>query len=116
MGDLSREKNSCFPFRRKPFMLQYQAWWWDMKDPNINAACKDWVDGFRDAMYPKFTEGSFINFPDFELVPPKDPDHRRKLMSRYYDKNLQDLAGVKYQYDKNNVLDFPMGILPAWRL
>jgi hypothetical protein len=93
-------------------MLQYQAWWWDMTRPDITKACMDWVAGFRDAMRPRLTEGSFINFPDCDLVSPDVPDHRRKLLHYYYAGNLTDLMTVKSEYDRTNAFDFPMGIPP----
>lgn len=113
VGDLAREQTSCFAFRSKPFMLQYQAWWWDMTKPDITEACMDWVAGFRDAMRPRHTQGSFINFPDYDLVKPEVPDHRKKLLSHYYDCNLNKLISVKHEYDRTNVFDFPMGIPPV---
>jgi cytochrome c peroxidase len=71
-------------------MLQYQAWWWDMTKPDITKACMEWIADFRDAMRPRHTEGSFINFPDYDLVKPDVPDHRKKLLSYYYAGNLTD--------------------------
>ena len=58
-----------------------------------------------------YTEGSFINFPDKDLVPnPDTPDGREKLLAYYYAGNLAQLVGVKQQYDPLNAFDFEMGI------
>ena len=118
VDDLSREKTSCFPYRKKPFMLQYQAWWWDMSNPDTNKACMDWIAEFRQAMHtPGFTEGSFINFPDYDLVGlwsgGQAEDRRKALLRYYYAGNLEKLIGIKHQYDRGNFFDFPMGIPPV---
>jgi hypothetical protein len=113
------KKWSCFPYRQKPFMLQYQAWW-DENHRELDEVCLSWVRNFRKTMSgdnPKkraFTEGSFMNFPDEELVPVnKTMEQRKELLKFYYGKeNLERLIGIKYQYDPTNVLDFPMGIPP----
>lgn len=117
MGGKIRQKNdfSCFAYRDKPFMLQYQAWWKKPTDPKDNIAdrCLLWLAKFRDDMKKaNYTEGSFINFPDKDLVDANDPLYRRKLLEIYYRgaANLQRLISVKAEYDKHNYLDFPMGI------
>ncbi len=97
---------SCFAYREKPYLMQYQAWWAD-KDPNseVSRRCMAWVAGFRDTMQPH-TEGSFINFPDRDL-PASD---RKALLRYYYADRLERLIGIKGQYDPRNLFDFPMGI------
>ena len=106
----SPNKFSCFAFRDKPFLLQYQAWWADKNDKPLGDRCQLWVKNFREAM-KGYTEGSFINFPDKDLVPnPDTPDGREKLLAYYYAGNLAQLVGVKQQYDPLNAFDFEMGI------
>lgn len=105
----ANRKASCFAWGDKPFMLQYQAWWIDRKD---DATCMDWVAGFRDEMHSQgHTVGGFINFPDYDLVPPDIlPDRRKALLAQYYGQNLDALIDVKRQYDGDNFFEFPMGI------
>ena len=109
VADPENRQGSCFPFREKPFMLQYQAWWGDPADKAVQAGCLAWIRGFRLSMeHSGFTEGSFINFPDKDLVPPSEG--RRTLLGRYYAGNLEQLIRVKRKYDPSNVFDFDMGI------
>lgn len=97
---------SCFAYREKPYLMQYQAWWAD-KDPNsgVSRRCMAWVAGFRDTMQPH-TEGSFINFPDRDL----SAADRKVLLRYYYRNNLEQLIAIKAQYDPRKLFDFPMGI------
>ena len=100
---------SCFPYREKPFMLQYQAWW-AVNDYRIQIESMEWLARFRDGMQP-WTEGGFINFPDRDLVQFTDDDTRRKELLRfYYAGNLDTLIRIKAQYDPGNFFDFEMGI------
>lgn len=91
----TNEDRSCFAFRKKPFMLQYQAWWGNKEDED---RCLDWVSGFRKDMQG-YTEGSFINFPDVDIP-----------VADYYGHNFRDLVQVRSQYDPNAVFQFPMSI------
>jgi hypothetical protein len=102
---------SCFAFRDKPFMLQYQAWWADASDYLLQEDCLKWIATFRDTMKPH-TEGSFINFPDRDLVHVEYPDHpnRKDLLRYYYQGNLEKLIGIKAIYDADNFFNFEMGI------
>lgn len=101
VADPDATRRSCFGFREKPFMLQYQAWWGDPKDEVVQARCLAWIKGFRLSMESAgFTEGSFINFPDRDLP----------LASYYGGENFRRLIEVKRQYDPTNVFEFPMGI------
>jgi hypothetical protein len=110
-GDDETDAKSCFAYRDKPFMLQYQAWWPDMKDSRVTKACTDWVRNFQRAM-SSFTEGAFINFPDNGLPVdhPNTPEGRKELLRYYYKDNLEKLIAVKKQYDEGNFFDFDMGI------
>jgi len=101
-------RNSCFAFRRKPFMLQYQAWWYEAGVWMLEQKYLSWIREFRLAMTSRgYTEGAFINFPDVELA-----GDRKALLSIYYGgaENLSRLISVKARHDPNDVLDFPMGI------
>ncbi|HEX6100275.1 MAG TPA: FAD-binding oxidoreductase [Thermoanaerobaculia bacterium] len=101
---------SCFPYRDKPFMLQYQAWWADSNDMQLQMECLAWIAGFRETLQP-WTEGAFINFPDRDLVQfPNDDTRRKELLRYYYAGNLERLITVKATYDPDNFFNFEMGI------
>lgn len=110
-GDDDSDDKSCFAFRDKPFMVQYQGWWPDMTDKSVTKACTDWVRNFQRAM-STFTEGAFINFPDNGLPVdhPNTPQGRKELLRYYYKDNLEKLIAVKKQYDPGSFFDFDMGI------
>jgi hypothetical protein len=113
MDDPSRHEWSCFYYRDKPFLLQYQAWWADRNDDALTKRCLDWVRRFRESMKPH-TEGSFINFPDRNLVPnPETPEGRKALLRYYYATNFETLMRIKGIYDPTKVFDFEMGIPPV---
>jgi len=99
--------SSCFAFRQKPFLLQYQAWWANKEQTDVGERCINWVAAFREAMRPH-TEFAFINFPDRDLP----ATSRKTLLERYYGPSLAPLIAVKGQYDPGNLFDFEMGIPP----
>lgn len=113
LGGAVIQKDNCggsqgpFPFRDKPFILQYQAWWNKAVD---ETNCIGWIKAFRTAM-KNYTEGAFINFPDKDLVEDSDRD-RKALLRNYYRENLEELIRIKGDYDPNNVFDFGMSIPP----
>ena len=110
VGAQSNDDLSCFAYRKKPFLIQYQAWW---KSCELDDQCIDWVSSFRDEMHGEnpekgsYTEGAFINFPDRDLV--RTP-YQKELMQPYYGKNFERLMGIKLRFDPKGVFDFPMGI------
>jgi len=105
-GAMERLNNrSCFAYREKRFILQYQAWWGNKEQKEVGDRCMKWVKDFREAMEPH-TEGSFINFPDEDL-PASD---RKALLRYYYRNNLEELIRIKGQYDPGKLFEFPMGI------
>ncbi|HKS21714.1 MAG TPA: FAD-binding protein [Thermoanaerobaculia bacterium] len=96
---------SCFAYRDKPFLIQYQAWW---QKCELDEQCLDWVSDFRDDMHRReTTEGAFINFPDRDLVP---ATNQKELMRPYYRENLDALIALKQSWDPRGIFDFPMGI------
>src|SRR5436189_179839 len=101
IDDKSKDKVNCFPWRHKPFMLQYQAWWADPKDKALGDACMTWLRVIRDQMRKNtYTEGSFINFPDAEIK-----------LEDYYGKDTFGLLKKFIEnYDEKGVFNFPMGI------
>jgi hypothetical protein len=101
----TNDDRSCFAYRDKAFLIQYQAWW---QKCELDEQCLDWVSDFRDDMHRrKYTEGSFINFPDRDLVPTTD---QKELMRPYYRHHLDELMGLKQIWDPRGIFDFPMGI------
>ncbi|MBV8518669.1 MAG: FAD-binding oxidoreductase [Acidobacteria bacterium] len=101
--DRNRDTWSSFAYRRKPFLIQYQAWW---NTPDLDAKCCEWVNRFRDGM-KLLTDGAFINFPDRDRVDTTDPV---ELMKEYYGDNFDRLRDIKTRYDPKKLFDFPMGI------
>lgn len=98
-----------FPYRDKEFMLQFQAWWSEPSDPDTRKYI-GWIENFRKKLNP-YIEGSFINFPDKDLVPnPDAPDGRIKLLEYFYGKNLHRLRKIKSKYDPKNLFSFGMSI------
>lgn len=101
IGDETRNKVNCFPWRHKPFMLQYQAWWEDPKNKDRGSDCMDWLRTIRKQMREKnYTEGSFINFPDAEIP----------LQDYYGETIFTKLKEDIKEFDKLGVFNFPMGI------
>lgn len=105
-GAIARQDpaSSAFAFRRKPFLLQYQAWWATTGDPHLDERCIRWVRDFRQEM-EGFTEGAFINFPDRDLA-----SEREELLRYYYAQNLDRLIEIKGEVDPKNVFRFGMSI------
>lgn len=100
-GAIRNEVANSFAWRDKPFMLQYQAWWLpDRNDPGLGDRCMEWLTTFRDQMRgARYTEGSFINFPDRD-IPIED----------YYGHKFATLKQYKDLFDIDGVFDFEMGI------
>jgi hypothetical protein len=71
---------SAFPYKKRPFTIQYQAWWNvnpDSAPPPANSnvydytnRAEDWIEVCRSFSFPQ-TEGSFISFKD-DAVPTAD--------------------------------------------
>lgn len=116
-GAVKRSTGNSFGYSQKPYMLQIQAWWDDVSNAFTNEGRNieyvQWVKDFREAI-AEYTEGSFINFVDKTLVPNIEKDENRlKLLEIYYTKNnLETLREVKTKYDRNNLFNFQMSILP----
>lgn len=100
-ADNPNRSRSCFPYRARPFMLQYQAWWQLLPaDPGRDSRNLQWVATLRDQMKSAgYTEGAFINFPDRDVPLPS-----------YYAGSLPRLQQVKRTYDPNDRFRFEMSI------
>jgi hypothetical protein len=92
-------KGVAFPYSKRPFTIQYQAWW------NVNPTsappppdspvydytnrAEDWIEVSRSFYFPQ-TEGSFISFKD-DAVP----------TANYFMQSYQQLKEVKEKYSKD---------------
>jgi hypothetical protein len=93
---VANPEDSAFPYKRRPFMIQYQAWW-NQNDQagtafnvggHINRA-EDWIAACRNLDFPQ-TDGSFINFKD-EAVPTRE----------YFKQHYEQLKTIKETYSKD---------------
>lgn len=106
---------SAFPYKNRPYTIQYQAWWdkhelvnKDKQGPNktgdapflapspanpYSNAAQDWIDEARQRKFPQ-TKGSFISFKD-GAVPTEE----------YFLGSYQRLKEIKQKYsrDENNL-------------
>lgn len=71
----SRKKlsdNSAFPYKRRAYTVQYQAWWNEPSDHNTVSRyanmAEDWIAECRSFHFPQ-TSGSFISFKDDAVSP-----------------------------------------------
>ncbi len=90
---------SAFPYKERPYFIQYQAWWNDTpediqlgKEHNVYCytnEAEDWIDRSRQRDFPQ-TNGSFISFKD-SSVPTKD----------YFLESFEELKKIKKQYSKD---------------
>lgn len=102
-GAMGEAQPNSVVWRGKEVMLQYQAWWRDPKDTEVGGRCIAWLKKFRDEMRgKKYTEGSFINFPDHDIA-----------IGEYYGDKFADLRRLKFHFDPNRKFEFEMGIPPA---
>ena len=112
------EKDSSFAFRHKPYMLQLQSWWNHAgqlrNDKSRDVNYTQWVNDFRKELAATgWTEGAFINFVDRDIVEDISTEKGRlELLKYYYGENLDRLRAAKTAFDKDNLFDFAMGLLP----
>jgi hypothetical protein len=99
------QMNSCYGFRGRRILLQYQAWWLPDR-PDLDATCIPWIEKFRRVM-ESYTDGAFINFVDRDIP-----------LDHYYGgakdekENMNRLKAVKRRIDPTNFFCFGMGIRP----
>ena len=90
---------SAFPYRDRPYIIQYQAWW-NQGEPDIKAGmehdvycytndAQDWIEVCRNNDFPQ-TEGSFISFKD-SSIPTRD----------YFQQSYDALVRIKKDYSKD---------------
>jgi len=96
-------EGSAFPYAKRPYTIQYQAWWNETKDDKdagkihhvydyVNRAM-DWIQECRDADFPQ-TDGSFISFKDSSIP-----------TERYFPGVYGQLQEIKRKYvnDSDNI-------------
>lgn len=90
---------SAFPYKKRPYTIQYQAWWMQGQD-DINAGeqnhvfrytneAQDWIETCRQLDFPQ-TEGAFISFKD-SAVPTRD----------YFLESFERLRNIKLSYSED---------------
>lgn len=93
-------KGSAFPYKKRPFTIQYQAWWdvpattyteSDAADNvnNYSNRAQDWIEECRSFNFPQ-TSGSFISFKD-NAVP----------TSNYFMESYNKLKTIKEDFSKD---------------
>ncbi len=93
--------NVAFPYRERPYTIQYQAWWntkpcispETSEELGVNVytnRAMDWIEVCRSADFPE-TKGAFISFKD-AAVPTKD----------YFMENYDALVGVKCDFSEDH--------------
>jgi hypothetical protein len=94
---------SCFAFRERRVLLQYQAWW-QPTCAHLDGSCIKWIEDFRKAM-SSFTAGAFINFVDRDIP-----------LDDYYGsaENMRRLQRIKVTVDPMDFFKFEMSIPPRW--
>lgn len=90
---------SAFPYKTRPYTIQYQAWWNQGEEEiaegqeydvyrYVNRA-QDWIETCRSQYFPQ-TEGSFISFKD-DSIPTEN----------YFLQSYEDLKRIKLTYSKD---------------
>lgn len=91
---------SSFPYKKRPFIIQYQAWW-NLKAKNYTPGFEkylnsvlDWQQECRDRPFPE-TSGSFISFKDASI-----------MTKHYFAESYDELKRIKIKWSKdpNNFL------------
>lgn len=122
-GEIRRGDNSFF-YKDRDFMFQVQAWWSDSEDPD-NEKYLAWVENLRSTLDRQgFTEGCFVNFPDYNCIrpstepgknwkyDPKNDVQRRELLLKFYGKfYLFNLLQTKQKYDIDNNFSHEMSLI-----
>ena len=112
-GQIKRthENDNAFPYKDKDFLLQLQAWWADTTDADT-ASYMNWIESWGQTLLP-FTEGSFINFPDVNLVKNYNmKDGVLDFLKFYYAHILNPLRQIKDKYDKGSLFSIGMSLPP----
>jgi len=92
-------KGSAFPYKKRPYTIQYQAWWDEGKqeieegieyDVNkFSNRAQDWIEECRKLDFPE-TSGSFISFKDAD-VPTRN----------YFMQSYEQLKKIKETHSKD---------------
>ncbi len=100
----SYPNGSAFPYKDRPYTIQYQAWWDQHDEPDVSQpnpeALKyanlalDWIEESRAFNFPQ-TEGAFISFKD-QAVPTR----------HYFMESYEQLKEVKRNFSKDAATKF----------
>lgn len=90
---------SAFPYKKRPYFIQYQAWWNDSPEAiakgnlyheyRFTNQAQDWIEVSRQNNFPE-TRGAFISFKD-SAVPTKD----------YFLESFNELRDIKLKYSND---------------
>jgi hypothetical protein len=90
---------SAFPYKDRPYIIQYQVWWNQDKQAieagkehdvyRYTNEAQDWIEECRKSNFPQ-TEGAFISFKD-SGIPTRD----------YFLQSFDRLRGIKMNYSKD---------------
>jgi len=89
---------SSFPYKERPYIIQYQAWWGKNQNKARFEKCLnsvlDWQQECRDRVFPE-TNGSFISFKDASI-----------MTKHYFAESYERLKEIKdtWSNDPNNFL------------
>ncbi len=111
--DKAEQLGSAFPYKNRPFTIQYQVWWdqylnpdgHPTADPSSIANAKvenrpwanraeDWIAACRDYPIPN-TSGAFISFKDSSV-----------LTATYFAESYKDLRDIKENHSKDKYVLF----------
>lgn len=99
------ELGSAFPYKKRPFTIQYQTWWETNGPTTAEAAVKngvnlytnramDWIQTCRQMSFPQ-TSGAFISFKDAGIP-----------TETYFMQNYKELIRIKKDYSEDKLNRF----------
>ena len=98
---------TAVPQRSSIMKLQYQTYWTDPAEDDVNLA---WIRRFYKSVYAKsggtpvpnrVTDGCYVNYPDVDL---------QNWPTLYYKQNYRRLQRVKARWDPNNIFHYSQSI------
>ena len=98
-GEVAKKsrRDTAFFYRSARYIINLQSVW---EDPRFEDDNVEWVRQ-RARYLESVTVGSYVNFPDSDLVDYEDA---------YYGLNAEKLQIIKQKYDPHNVFNFPQSI------
>jgi FAD/FMN-containing dehydrogenase len=98
---------TAVPQRSSIMKLQYQTYWTDPAEDDVNLA---WIRRFYQSVYARtggtpvpnrVTDGCYVNYPDVDL---------ENWPALYYKQNYRQLQRVKARWDPNNIFHYSQSI------